>query len=64
MGEYGEGRHVHRGFVPRLGGVAVYAGFSSQVYLIIAHNSQAEGLSKDYYLLLFCRHCYFSWDFR
>lgn len=55
MGEYGEGRHVHRGFVPRLGGVAVYAGFFfSQVYLIIAHNSQAEGLSKDYYLLLFC----------
>ena len=22
LGEYGEGRHVHKGYVPRLGGVA------------------------------------------
>ena len=54
MGEYGEGRHVHKGFVPRLGGVAVYAGFIfSQVYLIIAHNKNAEMLSSNYYLVLF-----------
>ena len=33
LGEYGEGRHVHKGFVPRLGGVAIFAGlFFSQIY--------------------------------
>jgi len=54
LGEYGEGRHVHKGFVPRLGGVAVYAGFFfSQAYLTIAHQAQTETLSKSYYLLLF-----------
>ena len=26
LGEYGEGRHVHKGYVPRLGGVAIYIG--------------------------------------
>ena len=53
LGEYGEGRHVHKGFVPRLGGVAIFAGFMfSQLYLIIA-NYPAEYLSKSYFLLLF-----------
>ena len=54
LGEYGEGRHVHKGYVPRLGGIAVYAGFFfSQVFLIIAHHEQGEPLSKSYFLLLF-----------
>ena len=53
LGEYGEGRHVHKGFVPRLGGVAIFAGFMfSQLYLIIANYPQ-EYLSKSYFLLLF-----------
>ena len=53
LGEYGEGRHVHKGFVPRLGGVAIFAGFMfSQLYFIIA-NYPAEYLSKSYFLLLF-----------
>ena len=48
LGEYGEGRHVHKGYVPRLGGIAVYAGFFfSQVYLIIAHQVHGEPLSKS-----------------
>ena len=35
LGEYGEGRHVHKGFVPRLGGVAICTGFFfSQLYFI------------------------------
>ena len=53
LGEYGEGRHVHKGFVPRLGGVAIFAGFMfSQLYFIIS-SYPAEYMSKSYFLLLF-----------
>jgi len=53
LGEYGEGRHVHKGYVPRLGGFAIFAGFFfSQVYFMIAHN-HTEHLSEAYFLLLF-----------
>jgi UDP-N-acetylmuramyl pentapeptide phosphotransferase/UDP-N-acetylglucosamine-1-phosphate transferase len=53
LGEYGQGRHVHKGFVPRLGGVAIFAGFMfSQLYFIIS-NFPAHYLSKSYFLLLF-----------
>ena len=38
LGEYGEGRHVHKGYVPRLGGVAVFGGFFfGQLYFMVAH---------------------------
>ena len=56
LGEYGEGRHVHKGYVPRLGGVAVFIGFFlSQIYFVISH--QGTGLvSQAYLLLLFLQH--------
>ena len=53
LGEYGEGRHVHKGFVPRLGGVAIYIGFIlSHVYFIISHFG-TEYVSQAYLLLIF-----------
>ena len=53
LGEYGEGRHVHKGYVPRLGGVAIYIGFFlSQTYFIISHQG-AGHLSQAYLLLIF-----------
>jgi UDP-N-acetylmuramyl pentapeptide phosphotransferase/UDP-N-acetylglucosamine-1-phosphate transferase len=53
LGEYGEGRHVHKGYVPRLGGVAIYIGFLfSQLYFFISDSSSIEN-PKNYLLLLF-----------
>ena len=53
LGEYGEGRHVHKGYVPRLGGIAVFGGFFfGQLYFMVAH-SYNEHLSQPYFLLLF-----------
>ncbi len=53
LGEYGEGRHVHKGFVPRLGGVAIYIGFIlSQIYFIISHQGNGY-ISQPYLLLVF-----------
>ena len=53
LGEYGEGRHVHKGYVPRLGGVAIYIGiFLSQIYFIISHQGTGH-LSQTYLLLIF-----------
>ena len=53
LGEYGEGRHVHKGYVPRLGGVAVFIGFFlSQIYFIISHQGTGH-VSQTYLLLLF-----------
>jgi len=53
LGEYGEGRHVHKGYVPRLGGVAIFIGFFiSQVYFIISHLG-TDHVSQTYLLLLF-----------
>lgn len=53
LGEYGEGRHVHKGYVPRLGGVAIYIGFFlSQIYFIISHQDTGH-LSQAYLLLIF-----------
>lgn len=53
LGEYGEGRHVHKGFVPRLGGVAICTGFFfSQLYFIISHFSSGE-INMSYLILLF-----------
>ena len=53
LGEYGEGRHVHKGYVPRLGGVAVFTGFFlSQIYFIISHQTTGH-LSQAYLLLVF-----------
>ena len=47
------GRHVHTGYVPKLGGFAIFAGFFfSQIYFIIAHQ-ETEYLSESYFLLLF-----------
>ena len=53
LGEYGEGRHVHKGYVPRLGGVAIYIGFLfSQLYFFISDFSSLDN-PKNYFLLLF-----------
>ena len=53
LGEFGEGRHVHKGYVPRLGGVAIYIGFLfSQLYFFISDSSSIEN-PKNYLLLLF-----------
>ena len=53
LGEYGEGRHVHKGYVPRLGGVAIYIGFIlSQIYFIISHQGTGH-ISQPYLLLIF-----------
>ena len=53
FGEYGEGRHIHKGYVPRLGGVAIYIGlFLSQIYFMISHYP-SEHLSQPYFLLVF-----------
>ena len=53
LGEYGEGRHVHKGFVPRLGGVAIYIGFIvSQIYFVISHQGNGY-ISQPYLLLIF-----------
>jgi UDP-N-acetylmuramyl pentapeptide phosphotransferase/UDP-N-acetylglucosamine-1-phosphate transferase len=53
LGEYGEGRHVHKGYVPRLGGVAIFIGFLfSQLYFFISDSSSIEN-PKNYLLLLF-----------
>ena len=53
LGEYGEGRHVHKGYVPRLGGVAIFIGFFlSQIYFIISQLG-ADQISQVYLLLLF-----------
>ena len=53
LGEYGEGRHVHKGYVPRLGGVAIYIGFFlSQIYFIISHQGAGHP-SQGYLLLIF-----------
>ena len=53
LGEYGEGRHVHKGYVPRLGGVAIYIGFFlSQIYFMISHQGTGH-LSQPYLLLIF-----------
>ena len=53
LGEYGEGRHVHKGYVPRLGGVAIYIGFLfSQLYFFISDFSSLDH-PKNYFLLLF-----------
>jgi len=53
LGEYGEGRHVHKGYVPRLGGVAIYIGFFlSQIYFIISHQGVGH-ITQPYLLLLF-----------
>jgi UDP-GlcNAc:undecaprenyl-phosphate GlcNAc-1-phosphate transferase len=47
----GGGRHVHNGFVPRLGGLAIFAGFVfSQLYFGVDHFSSSTIL--DAYLLL------------
>ena len=54
MGEYGEGRHIHKGYVPRLGGLAVFAGvFFSQVYFILSHYN-TDLISQGYQLIIFC----------
>ena len=53
LGEYGEGRHIHKGYVPRLGGVAIYVGvFLSQIYFIISQTG-TEHITQGYMLLLF-----------
>lgn len=53
LGEYGEGRHVHKGFVPRLGGMAIFIGFIlSQLYFSIDYFS-ASSVSENYLLLIF-----------
>lgn len=53
LGEYGEGRHVHKGYVPRLGGVAICIGFLfSQLYFFISDFSSLDH-PKNYLLLLF-----------
>ena len=49
----GGGRHIHKGFVPRLGGVAIFAGFVfSQLYFSVDHFS-ASSISDTYLLLIF-----------
>jgi len=54
LGEYGEGRHVHKGFVPRLGGVAIFAGlFFSQIYFLLSHYN-TNLISQAYLLIIFC----------
>ena len=53
LGVYGEGRHVHKGFVPRLGGMAIFIGFIlSQLYFSIDYFS-ASSISESYLLLIF-----------
>ena len=53
LGEYGEGRHVHKGYIPRLGGVAIYTGFLlSQTYIVISHHDTGH-LSQAYFLIIF-----------
>ena len=53
LGEYGEGRHVHKGYIPRLGGVAIYTGFLlSQIYIMISHHDTGH-LSQAYFLIIF-----------
>ena len=53
LGEFGEGRHVHKGYIPRLGGVAIYTGFIlSQIYILISHHD-TDHLSQTYLLLIF-----------
>lgn len=54
LGEYGEGRHVHKGYVPRLGGVAIFAGvFFSQIYFMVSHYD-TNLISQPYLLIIFC----------
>jgi len=49
----GGGRHVHKGFVPRLGGLAIFAGFVfSQLYFAVDHFSSST-ISDTYLLLIF-----------
>jgi UDP-N-acetylmuramyl pentapeptide phosphotransferase/UDP-N-acetylglucosamine-1-phosphate transferase len=49
----GGGRHVHKGFVPRLGGMALFVGFIfSQVYFAIDFFS-ISSISSTYLLLVF-----------
>ena len=49
----GGGRHVHKGFVPRLGGMALFVGFIfSQVYFAIDFFS-ISSISSTYLLLIF-----------
>jgi UDP-N-acetylmuramyl pentapeptide phosphotransferase/UDP-N-acetylglucosamine-1-phosphate transferase len=47
------GRHVHKGFIPRLGGVAIFVGFLfSQLYFAVDYFSTST-LPDTYLLLLF-----------
>ena len=49
----GGGRHVHKGFIPRLGGLAIFAGFVfSQLYFSVDYFS-ASTISDTYLLLIF-----------
>ena len=47
------GRHIHNGYIPRLGGMAIFAGFVfSQLYFSVDHFS-ASTISDTYLLLIF-----------
>lgn len=47
------GRHVHKGAIPRLGGLAIFAGFLfSQVYFILDSSSSLVSM-ENYYLVFF-----------
>lgn len=49
----GGGRHVHKGFIPSLGGVAIFVGFIfSQVYFVLDYHSTSLVL-EAYFLLIF-----------
>tara|TARA_B100000795_G_C22787240_1_gene435194 strand:- start:810 stop:1868 length:1059 start_codon:yes stop_codon:yes gene_type:complete len=51
--EEGGGRHVHKGFVPNLGGIAIFVGFVfSQVYFVLDYYSTTVVL-EAYFLLIF-----------
>ncbi len=47
------GRHIHKGYVPRLGGAAIFTGFLfSQAYFAVSHFSTSD-ISETYYLIFF-----------
>ena len=47
------GRHVHKGYIPRLGGMAIFTGFLfSQAYFAVGHFT-ASDISETYYLIFF-----------
>ena len=53
LGVYGEGRHVHKGFVPRFGGLAIFVGIIfSQLYFSVDYFT-ATTVSDRYLLIIF-----------